>query len=49
MKEFRTEEIERTLLLLIEEALRRGASGADAVFDASRSSSLSLLDGEPEG
>ncbi len=48
MKEFRTEEIERTLLLLIEEALRRGASGADAVFDASRSSSLSLLDGEPE-
>ena len=48
MKEFRTEEIERTLLLLIEEALRRGASGADAVFDASSSSSLSLLDGEPE-
>ena len=48
MKEFRTEEIERTLLLLVEESLRRGASGADAIFDASRSSSLSLLDGEPE-
>ena len=43
MKEFRTEEIERTLLLLIEEALRRGASGFGARDRASSAARRSAL------
>jgi PmbA protein len=48
MKGIRTEDAEGILLSLIDGAMRLGAAGVDAIFDMSRSFSVSLCDGEPE-